>query len=212
MAFEITQKAFSASQEIDLRPNIVLKIEGISTCFGAVEITEVIRYGQNDIEYGDAGLVYGGSVAIDDQSSYISYEGGTSTEIRQTLQIDKGMGESTSNITIALTDINQEISDLISPGNQVTDILGRRVKLFFGFTGTNFPEDYIIIFRGIVQSVDAGAGTISLNLSHPDQKKRSSVFNVGSTQLNGAIGAGDTTITVDDTDSFLALSRSGSRH
>lgn len=203
MAFSITQNAISASKNIDLRPNIVLKIEGIDNLFGAVPIKEIIRYGENDIEYGQAGLVYGGSIELDGQSSYISFKDGTSSEIRQTLQLDKGIGESTSNLTIALIDKGLEVSNLISPGQQLTDILGVRVKVYFGFETTNFPEDYIIVFRGIIQSVDSGAGIIHLNLSHPDQKKRGIVYPAVTTQLDGALSAGATVATVDSTGSFL---------
>ena len=203
MAFDLTQNAIAAAQNIDLQPNLILKIEGISTCFGAVPIQEVIRYGQNDLEYGDAGLVYGGSIDIEDQSSYVSFKDGTSTEIRQTLQIDKGIADSTSNLNIAVIDKNNEISAIISPGNQLTDILGRRVKVYFGFQSTNFPEDYIVVFRGLVQSVDSGAGLITFNLSHPDQKKRSTIYTTASTQLNGALTAGATVANVDATTDFL---------
>ena len=204
MAFELTDSADAASKQIDVKPNIVLKIDGVDELYGAVEILHFIRYGEDDISYGDLGLVYGGSVALEGQSSYISFGSGTSTEIRQTLQVDKGKAESISNLTIGLIDKNQEITNLITPGQVIPDINGRRVKVYFGFGKTSFPDDYIIIFRGVVQSTESLPGVIKLNLSHPDQKKRSTIFNPGTTELTGSLSSGATVTDVTSTSDFLA--------
>ena len=204
MAFELTEKALLASERNDIKPNIALVIEGISTVFGAVNIEKIARYGEDSITYGLADLFYGGTVPIEDQKEYISFSGGTSTEIRQTLQQDKGVAESVSNMTVALIDQNNEITNIIAPGNVVPDINGRRCKVYFGFDGTAYPDDYIIIFRGIVQSTESLPGLVRMNLSHPDQKKRSTIFNPASSALSGAMGSGDTVSNVTSSADFLA--------
>jgi hypothetical protein len=207
MAFDITEKALAASLGTDLRPQIVLEIDGIDTIFSTTPIEKIIRYGDPDLEYGE-GDVYGGLRAIDPQESVISFQRGTSTTISQTLNLDKGLGESISSMRIALVDKDQRITrDILSPDTTQTpafDVLGRRCRIWFGFEGTSFKEDFITIFRGVIQNTSAGAGVITLNINHPDQKKKSDIFIPASAELTSAMGAGDTVANVDDTLPFFA--------
>lgn len=202
MAFEITLNALNASRNTELLPNIVFKIEGVNTLFGAVQIVEQLKYGSG-LTYGTPGLIYGGSIPISNQKSYISFSAGTSSQIKQTLKQDKGQGDSVSSLRIVLIDKNKEISNLISPGNVVTDVLGRRCKVYFGFANTNWPEDYIVIFRGIIEEVDSGSGKVSFDLSHPDQKKRQELFIPYEDELQSNITSGSTLIDVNDSNSLL---------
>ncbi len=100
--------------------------------------------------------------------------------------------------------IDGSLPELVSSGFDTVDILGRKCIISLGFTGTAWPQDYIKIFRGIIDSVVYGPSKVTFNLSHPDQKKRQDIFVKTDTVLNGSITNSDTTITVDSTTNFLS--------
>lgn len=208
MSFELTERALAASNQTSIKPQILLEIEGLDTVFSAVIVKKFIKIGDPGLSIGIAiageSEVWkiGGQTAVEDQSDLISFSQGTSTEIRQSLNIDKGTGESVSSVQIALVDKNLEVTKLITPGNQITELLGVRCKLWLGFEGTSFKNDFIVIFRGLVDDIVSSSGLIKINLAHPDQKKRSKLFTKVDTLLDGTISAGVTSMTVDDTSAF----------
>lgn len=202
MAIELTKPALIASEKTNVQLQIAFEVDGISTVFGALPIKKYFQYG-DEVYYGDPGLVYGGLVEIQDQKPYISMQSGTTTRISQIVRQDKGDGESISSMQIAIIDKNNEISAIFQPGNIVDDIMGRRGKVWLGFEGTAFPDDYIVLFRGYIDQQIVGPGMWTINLIHSDNRRRAEVFLPGETTLNGTIGAGDTTITVLDTSAFL---------
>ena len=193
MAFSITEAMRLASENKDLKPQLVLEIDGVSTIYSTTAIQKVAKIGDEDLVIGS--FVIGGLAEIKDQSKLISFTAGTSTSIKQTLQLDKGKGESIPTLTIGLVDKNLEISNLVSPGKVVTDMLGRSVKLRLGFQGTAFPTDFIVIFRANVLDIDSGPGNVKLLLGSPENKKISEIFNKGDTELDplnsGTFAPGD---------------------
>jgi hypothetical protein len=202
MGLTLTERARNAAGKIVKEPAIVLCIDGISTKFGSARILEIVKIGDPGLLI-DGTWQIGGFREVQDQSDYISLSG-TTTSIRQQLEQDRGRSSSISSMTLELQDINGEISEIISRGQVITDILGVKVKIYLGFAdGTSFPEDYVIIFRGLISEVDARQGTVKLVVDHPDKKKRQSAFFKQETQASGSIGVGDTVITVDSTSGFL---------
>lgn len=202
MAIELTIPALVASQKTNVQLQIAFEVDGISTIFGALPIKKYLQYG-DDINYGDPGIVYGGLIDIADQKPYISMQSGTTTRISQIVRQDKGDGESISSMQIAIIDKNNEISAIFQPGNIVDDIMGRRGKVWLGFEGTAFPDDYMVLFRGYIDQQIVNPGMWTINLIHSDNRRRAEVFLSRETALNGAINASVTTITVDDTSAFL---------
>lgn len=202
--FEITNKASAAADAINKRPNIVLQIDGITKKFGSAEILAIIKIGDEGL-FIDGSWNIGDSAPIKDQLGALSFDN-SSTSIKQQLDIDKGRGSGISSMQIGLIDINQEITEIISPGVVVTDILGRKASVFVSPDSetTDFPQDYIRVFRGIIDEVDAGPGLIKFNLAHPDQKKRQSIFITAEAELASGITAGDVTIPLDTVVGFLA--------
>ena len=135
MAFDITENMRDASENVNLTPLMVLEIEGIETVFTGVKIQKRIKIGDPDLIIGqpignDSDVwKIGGLRDVDEQSDLISFQSGTSTQIRQSLFIDKGKGETVSSMKIALVDIDNEVTNIISPGNVVEDVLFRRCKI-----------------------------------------------------------------------------------
>lgn len=202
MSFEVTLAARLAAQQVNEQPQVVLVIDGVSTIFGMFEIQKVIKVGDTGLVI-DGSWIIGGTSPQENQASYIKMEG-TTTQITQTLNQDKGIGGTISSVQVALIDKNQEVSNLISPGMVVDDMLGRKCKLYLGFQSTVFPDDYIVLFRGIVDEIASDAGTVTLTLVHPDRKKLQVIYPKCSPKLSGNINNSVTTLTVDDATNMLA--------
>ncbi len=205
MAINITEDALNASLNLNIEPQIVFEIDGISTIFTTTTVGRVALYG-DEIFYGDAGLTYGGLVPFPDQKEYISFDAGTTTQIRQTLNIDKGSGESITSMQIALIDKDGDITELLKPDDSVSptfDLMGRKCKVWFGFQGTAFKEDFIVIFRGNIDDISSGAGIVTFNVISPDNKKRSEIFTKAETDLTAGITSGATVLPVTATGDFF---------
>jgi hypothetical protein len=81
-----------------------------------------------------------------------------------------------------LIDKDGKITELISPGVVVDDILGRKATVYLGFQDTAFPQDFIVVFNGIIDEVSAGSNIV-LNIAHPEARKRSEIFQPRVTKL-----------------------------
>lgn len=202
MSFPITTRARNAADRIVKTPNIVLDIDGVDTKYGSAKILSYIKIGDPGL-YIDGSWLIGGFREIEDQLAAVSMDSSTTT-IKQQLDLDKGRGSSISSMELGLIDFNKDISELVSPGVVVEDILGRKCKVYLGFADfTSFPQDYIVVFRGVIDDIKADQGIVKLNIAHPDQKKIQLIYPKISTKLNGVINDSQTTITVDGTDDFL---------
>jgi len=204
MAIELTPRTQRALDEISIEPNLIVRIDGFETLFSAIPVREFLTYGYPDTFFGDPDIFYGGLVDVEDQKNYIDSRSTTYTIRQQISYDDEAGGSSISTMTIGLVDKNEEVSRLISPSFDVEDMLGRKVEVFISFGDTDFFEDAVLIFKGFVTKIDSTSGLIKLKLNHPDTKKDIKLFQSVETQLNGAINASDTTITVDSTENFIA--------
>lgn len=202
MALELTEAAINASNQVGIQPQLILEIDGVDTLYGALRVQQYIRIGDTGLLIGNTWVI-GGLGEVEGNESLISLSGST-TSIKQQLEPDRGAVSSVSSIYLELIDKNSLISELVSPGFVLDDILGARAKLHFGFADTAYPEDFVQIFSGTIDEIDSGPGVIKFNISHPDQKKRQKIFKKAATALNGAINNAVTTLTVDSTTDFLS--------
>lgn len=201
MTLSLTSRTRRAAQSNNLTPNLVFQIDGVDTIFGAVTILDFIQIGDPGLLIGNSWVI-GGQQPLEDQESIISFDG-TTTQISQKLDIDKAAGSSISQMNIALVDVNESITELISPGFLITDILARQATVWLGFGNTSFPDDYIRIFRGTIDDVKSQVGKIIFTLSHPDTKKKQEIFIKNDKLLDGAITDSQTTITLDSTTDMM---------
>ncbi len=192
--FDITRNLELELLKTGINPNIVLEIDGIDEIFGAVRILKYVRIGDPGLLIGNDWVI-GGFNEVAEQDDIISLQG-TSTSIQQQLRPDQGSVSSISSIGIQLIDKRLKMTRYISPGIVVDDILARRANVFIGMKNTAYPEDYIKIFSGIIDQVDAGAGYVKLNIAHPDQKKRQQIFFKKDANLTGAMDNSQTTVPI----------------
>jgi hypothetical protein len=193
MTLDLTPRAKLKSQETALVPNLALQIDGVDTIFGAIPVKEFIRYGMPQVCYGED-YEYGGFIEKENSRPYISLEsGGTSTSIKQQLRPDDGNTSSTGSMTIAILDVDNFVTKLISPGVEIVDMLGKKAKIWLGYDDTSFPEDYNVIHRGVIDDIVSGPGYIHLIVSHPDNKKRQQIYQKVDTEILGPIDSTQTT-------------------
>ncbi len=201
MGLPLTDRTIDVLQKVSIEPQFVLEIDDVDTLYTATVIYKVVQIGDPDLEIGDEWMI-GSFTPVANQSTTVSMSV-TSTEINQQLNPDKGAISSVSSMKISLVDINDEITELITPGMVVDDLLGRRARVYLGFNGTSYPEDFVTIFRGIIDDIESEQGAVTLNIAHPDQKKRNTIFELTSTQLDGGIDNAVTTIDVVDASAYL---------
>lgn len=203
----LTAKAQAAARAINVKPNLVLKIDGLDYLFGVANVSEYIRIGDPGLligSYNGEPWYIGGLRDSGNQAALISFQNGTTTKVTLQLDADKGTGSSVANFTVNIVDKNELVTRLIAPGFVLDDIMAKGCRIMLGFQGTAFPTDYITIFRGVIEDVQSGAGTVIINTSSTDQKKRQKLFKKINSKLVTPISdiGAITTIDVQDASEF----------
>jgi len=191
MAFSLTEGAVDKQGLIKQESSLVLEIDGYSKVFGMHKLLNFTRIGGPGL-YIDGTWEIGGSYYDTSVQDWISLDGTTSTISQQLLQ-DKGGTSSITSFQISLIDFNELVTALISPNVVLPDILGREAFVYLGYKDTLFPQDYILLFNGIIDEVESG-GMIKLNIANPEQRKRQDIFPQIETELDGLINSSVTTI------------------
>lgn len=201
MPIGVTQRFvnFNTLQSKDV--SLVVSIPGLPFLTNRTIFTR-IRYGDPGVEYG-AGYVYGGLRIRTDCKDILSLDGSSLT-ISQRLEPEQGRA-AISMLTLAFIDLNQYMSDVIAPGAVLDDIMGKPVTVYLGFEQISFPEDYFVIFRGVITGVSAMSGTITLQISDQNVTRRQNIFYTPKASLVGSIGAGDTSLTVTAAGDFPTM-------
>lgn len=208
MTLPITKNARQSLAKIKKEPVLVVEFEGISTLLGSAKVYKYIEIGQADLLIGNSWRI-GGKYAISDQIDAITFSsnfGSTTTSIDFKVDPDKGRGESVASMVLAFLDTkDNQILDIVKN----YEMLGRKVRVLLAPdpTDTVFPEDYVTVFRGIVESCDLPAGGVVFTISHPDQKKRQTIYTTGESSLPSGISNSDTTILLQTGDGAKFLKR-----
>lgn len=180
--------------------NVVVEIEGAPEPLSLVTIYNRIRYGDPGIVYGGPGLIYGGLVKANNFKSYLSIK--SNLTIGQKIEPEQGRA-SVSLMTLTFVDVNGYMTNLVTPGKVVDEILGNKlVKVKLGYQQTSYPEDYFTVFRGYVSNITTLPTELTLQLSDANSKKRQQLFFTPKPKLSFALAAslGDTVVTVPTTD------------
>lgn len=179
---------------------IVVDIEGAPYYLSNRTISTRVRYGDPDLRYGDPGIVYGGIRPLSNVKDVLSLDGAGLT-ISQKLEPEQGKG-SVSMISLAFVDTDQYMTQLVSPGVILPEILGRQVKVRIGYPEISFPEDYVTVLRGRISDVQCPPGMVVLQLSDPNIIRRQTAFFTATTKLLSGITSTDTTVSVANNADF----------
>lgn len=205
MALPLKEKLKLLLADVTKTPQLIMEIEGFPL-ISSIPVKKYIRYG-DDIYYGDEGLVYGGLVEDKTALPLIDIAGSTQ-QISQQMQIDKGGTSSVTSFQVKVVDKDQVITKLIQPSS-ASDPLSKKVRLYLALEGTAHPDESVLFFNGIVAGVKANAGNISFNLASPEKLKNLEIFPKLSTELTAQTLPTDTTISVTSTENFLLPADSG---
>jgi hypothetical protein len=206
MSLPITEVTKGLLENQVKQPQLILEIDGLPL-FGSSYVGIYPRYG-DEIFYGDDGLYYGELFIDKNTYPYIDLDNSTNS-VTQQLLIDKGGSSSATTFDITLIDKNQFISNLISPGFVLDDVLGRKAKVYLALEGGGHPRDSILFFNGIVSGIKSGAGNVKINLASPEKLKNLEIFPKVNTVAIGAINNSQTTINVETTSDFVLAADSG---
>jgi hypothetical protein len=197
MSFEITQNAKNLKDQVNKTPQIILEIDGIDYKFST---GDVLRYPTFDevppLEFDD-GIFFDTPIGDDKTFPYITLKD-TSNDIRQQLIPEKGGSGGVQSFKIGIVNYNKTLNEVFN-----TELLGKECRVSLGFLGGVFPQDFILIFEGFIDSYSIKHGVYVLNIAHPDQLKRQELFNLINTKLTSAIDNLVLTIPVESTDEFI---------
>lgn len=204
MAVRLTNRTVRALRETSIEPNIIVKFQGLDTTFSAQPVKEFIKINDPGFFIGSEGYYIGGLFDVDPATNKTLIDGKTTTyRIQQQVNYDEGKSSSISQMNVGLIDKDQYITLLISPGQILNDILGRQARIYITFGDVSFFEDSIEVFKGVVSTVNSGAGAVTFKLNHPDTKKKVKLFKSVETKLTANINATQTSIGVADGSIFL---------
>ena len=199
---KITDSNFDAvnAQNVKL-PVIILEIAGVPTIYASTQVFTNIRYDDPDVFY-DGVFVYDGLRPLPPSGSnpvknYIDRQG-SNASISQKLEQWDGRA-SIETLSIKLIDKNSELTNLLTPGNVITDIINAKVKVWFGYQNLSYPDDYIRIFSGYINKYIAGQGYVVFNFTDPSSKRQQQIFNPATTTVKNNIDAGDSNIVLTST-------------
>ena len=178
-------------------PNLIVEIEGIDKLFSAIPVEKLWRFDEG-FEFDTTGLRFDTPYPTDDAIDCIAQEG-TSARLSQQITPDKGGTSSVPSLSIALVDVEKQVSNLLFFGNQIDELLGKEASVYITYKGASHPEDSLPILLGYVDEYEVRHGVIIINVSHPENLKRKEIFEEYSNQLTDDIDDVQTSVPVIST-------------
>lgn len=201
MATQLSVVAEAFLEQNNITGNIILELAGFPSLYGSVKVTRVAKYGDT-IFFGDEGLVYGGTVPDNTSKDYISLTG-TTNNITQKLDQDRGGSSSITSFKIRLVDKDDELTQAFAPGVTVDDILGNEATVYWQPVGGAHPADSARLFVGIVSTASFGAGYVDIVVQHPSTLARQEILPKVTTQLTLAMSDVATIAFVEDASALV---------
>jgi hypothetical protein len=195
MTVSISSRTRQSLQKVKKEPSIVLEFDGIAQRFGSARIFKNIKIGDAGLVIGNAWVI-GGQTLLENQLDAITFSseiGSTTSKIDYRLNPDLGLAEGITSLQVALVeDKANTILGLLANN----EFLARKCRVLLSPdpNDTTFPDDYIVIFRGIVDDIQLPAGGVVFNISHPDQKKRQQAFVSAEGELSASMNNSQTTV------------------
>lgn len=187
------------NQEQTKQLSMVVEIEGVDLLTNR-PIYTTLRYGDPEIFYGDIGLAFGGLRRVSGVRDIIDIDK-ASMVIAQRLEPEQGKG-AIQQISLSFIDKDLYMSQILARGPIINEILGRPTRMWLGYQGSSYPDDYFVVFRGYITAVDSYPGYVNIQFSDANAKRREQAFYTPQVALAADIGPTDTNIPVVNTNDF----------
>lgn len=171
---ELSERAKGLVNRTVIEPQLILEVEGLPL-FSVRQVYRIPRFDDPDLYFDMPDLRFDDVVPEKSAHSLIDLSRSTQVITQQLFQ-DKGIASSVSSLTVSLVDKNELLTQILSPGVVIEDLLSRKANLYLNFDRGAHPEDSVLLLSGVVDIIDAGAGEVKLRVSHPDGLKRQDVF------------------------------------
>lgn len=202
MAVELSATAKLLLNKTHKGPNLILEFEGHDLIYTALETLRPWTFDDSPTLYFDTDEFYFDKGIPAPNAREIISLSGSGAKIQNQLLQDKGGSSSVSTFNLELVDESSLATNLITPGVVFNDILGRNCVIYLNFEGGLHPQDSFAVMRGVVTKAKSGPVSATLQISHPERKKKQKIFLPGSTKLTAQLLVGGTTATVSSTSSF----------
>lgn len=177
--------------------SLILEIDGYTTIYSSCNLLKEFIYG-DVVDYGDGEIFYGEPISDPNGQDLISVKESKKT-ITQQLEQDRGSAQGVTSIDIVMVDKNQMLTEAFSPGGVVLDPLGVHARVYLSINNSAHPQNTILLLSGIIQTVEFGCADCRIVVGSPEQKKKANLYEVITSDLDGAIDSSVTTITVNET-------------
>ncbi len=184
MAFQLTLTAKSLANQISIKPNLIVEIEGVPLVFGVAPILEAAKW-DNNLNWDDDNVRWDGLVGKPESRPYLSFKE-TTKKIQQQILIDKGGSSSVSTMNIQIVNKDAEVSRALSFDN-IIEILGKKANVYLNYAEGSHPEDSIPIFRGFIDDYADDNTSIILSVSHSENLKRKQFFEQYTSNLTSSL-------------------------
>lgn len=190
-----------ANAQMQKEPIVIFEIEGLTFKFSSNVVYTQIRYDDPGVLYNGV-YQYDGLRPVDPDSMLrlIDRKGSFSTISQKLEQWDGKASVETFNIKII--DYQQIMTKICTPGYYLDDILNKKCRIFFGYSTISYPEDYLLLFKGYINSYKLSQGAAFFTLTDPSSKRKEVVFNGSTSTLTAPVLDTDTTINVTSTANF----------
>lgn len=183
---------------------IVVSIEGLDDILSLGTIYTGAKYGDSSLYYGLSGLFYGAQAQVQNSlNQFLTLEG--SLSISQKLEIEQGRS-SVSQMSLVFIDKDSYFTKLCSPGIVIDDILGgKEVRIYMGYQNNSYPEDFLIIFRGIITGIVFQNEKVTISLSDTNYKRKQNVFETDKLGTDRFVDISDTSIYVSTSNYYKKI-------
>jgi hypothetical protein len=202
MVLPLSQRAKDLLNATNINGQIIIEIDGFEeiAIFGAIDVTRFARLGEDELTIGDFFI---GGVVVDEHSKALISLDGTDKVITEQIIPDNGGTSSIQKINIKFVDVDDELSNLFSPGQVVPDLHGTKARVYVGFDQGSHREDSVLILAGIIKETKFGAGYVKLSIAHPEELKRQDLFTKFEGELLVPISNSLTTIPLVSVEGLL---------
>lgn len=182
MAYTLTDETIKALELTEKEPQLILKIDGIDEIFGCVIVEVIARYDEDDLYYDMPSLYYDGYAPSVDGRDWVNAQKSTNS-ISQQVEPDKASNSSTSSMVFEIIDKGGRMSEIISPGFALDEILGKRATAYYMLKGTGFPIDSLVLMYGTIEEVMSIPTAVRITVNHAQNLLRQEVANQWTAEL-----------------------------